>query len=250
MNSKKILILNPNSSKSVTRSMIQLVQKPPAGFELVFMTAPKDAPATIDNEIDAEKSAKACMNLFKSNPKKFLCFDGYLICCFSDHPLIYQLRDYFKNLKMNSPVILGIFQSSITFALSQIGGPKMDKIVIFTSGTSWKPILNNAVYHMLIGQDISSANPDWSKLLPPYFLPTAESGAGVLEISDPSVYKDLTKKIQLLKNEGAKYVILGCAGFSGMDHKFKKDFPDMVFIDTVKCGIDTICAYVRFHSSM
>lgn len=247
---KNILILNPNSSNDVTLAMSKLVPHPPSGIRLVFMTAPKDAPSTINNAEDAIKSADACMKLFESDPERYLCFDGYLIGCFSNHPLIYRLRSKFSS-KKHQPVVLGILQTSVLYAVSQVGGPNVDrqKIVILTSGNSWKPILDKAVHDTLCGPDSSGNDSDYSKRLPTFFMPTEETGMGVLELARPEGYKKLVRQINGLKNKGAKFIILGCAGFSGMDHKFRRDVPGVVFIDTVKCGIETLCSYVRFNES-
>ncbi|VEU20596.1 DEKNAAC101458 [Brettanomyces naardenensis] len=209
------------------------------------MTAPKEAPESINNAEEGLQSAVACMNLFKSDPEKYLSYDGYLICCFSDHPLVYQLREAFESTP-NPPIVLGIFQSAVLYVLAQVTGHSKDKACILTSGNSWKPLLDKAVYEMIYGEQDPSKAVDFSSDLPAYFLPTEGSGVGVLELADPHNYETLKSKVRRIRSDGGKYVILGCAGLSSMDGKFKKDFPDMVFIDSVKCGIETLCGYARF----
>ncbi|QPG75417.1 hypothetical protein FOA43_002771 [Brettanomyces nanus] len=243
----RLLILNPNSSETITSTMATLVAHPSPGCELTFMTAPPDAPASINNPQEGMQSAAACMRLFRSDPRKYLCYDGYLICCFSDHPLVYQLRDYFKNMPNPSEVV-GIFQCAMSYALTHVGGASKDKAGIITSGNSWKPLLDKAVYELIYGAQDPSKRIDFTRGLPPYFLATEESGVGVLELADPNNYEILTSKIKSLREKGVKYVILGCAGLSNLDGKFKQDFGDMEFIDSVKCGIETLCGYVRFSS--
>jgi Asp/Glu/hydantoin racemase len=74
-----ILIINPNSSQSVTDGLEQALQAPPE-TTLTFYTAPPNAPPSINDITGGTLSATAC---FLDIIEKGLIdkYDGFLVSC-------------------------------------------------------------------------------------------------------------------------------------------------------------------------
>ncbi|KAK0227302.1 Asp/Glu/hydantoin racemase [Armillaria nabsnona] len=107
-----ILVINPNSSQSITDGL----KVAPPEARLTFYMAPSHArPFIIEKQL-LEKH------------------DGFLVCCFSDHLLAHMLHEV-----MTKPTI-GIFEAAITQALL-IG----KRFGVVTTGTGYKFNLYNGV---------------------------------------------------------------------------------------------------------
>jgi Asp/Glu/hydantoin racemase len=79
-----LLVLNPNSSSSITRSLEALLGRSPTpGVRLSFLTGPEgEAPQAIDDEASAERSAKACKRMLDEEERELAGqVDGVLVCC-------------------------------------------------------------------------------------------------------------------------------------------------------------------------
>ncbi|CDK29701.1 unnamed protein product [Kuraishia capsulata CBS 1993] len=262
MTAKTLLIINPNSSKSVTDNLEQIL-KPIPEIEFQFFTGPSSAPPEIDGPETSHQSTEACFPILK---EKYLGrFDGYLVCCYSDHPLIYKLRE------VTTKPVLGIFQATMLYSLAYAGSAY--KFAILTSTSSWEKILDDAILDFLYGpsgkrlnfsslpllgylQDplSTAANyilnlfTDSSRSLPSFCLPTVAANVNVLELRDPAKFEGLKKKVQKLVDEGAKIILLGCAGLSGLDVQFKDVFPGIKFVDSVAVGVELLSGLARFDS--
>jgi Asp/Glu/hydantoin racemase len=221
-----LLIINPNSSKSVTDNLAEILTAPP-GVKFEFYTAPPEAPSEIDDEETSKKSTAVVLKDFKANKEKYLeSYAGYLVCCYSDHPLVAELRE------LTHKTTLGIFQASITYGLSQ----SPSKFGILTSTTSWEPLLDAAVTKFFGGANI------------PLFVGTVASNVNVLGLNNPENFQKLVKKATLLKERGASIILLGCAGLSGLEAKLETAIPGVVFIDSVKVGAELLNALGRFEA--
>lgn len=222
-----ILIINPNSSKSVSDNLQSLLSPPP-GVTFTFYTAPPDAPEEIDGEETSKKSTEVVLKDLKENRSKLLePFNGFLICCYSDHPLVYALRD------LTGKSVLGIFQASITYSLAK----SPSKFGILTSTSSWEPLLDHATNKFFGGANV------------PLFVGTIATNVNVLGLNDPKNFKKVTDKAQLLKDRGASIILLGCAGLSGLESKLEAVVTDVLFIDSVKIGAELLNALLRFEKS-
>ncbi|ODV84264.1 hypothetical protein CANARDRAFT_177131 [[Candida] arabinofermentans NRRL YB-2248] len=202
------------------------------GFTYSYFTGPPSSPPEINNTEDGLSSAKACMEKINENPEEYLNYDGYLICCFSDHPLVHQLSNI-----VNVPV-MGIFQACVLYALNSANDD--NKVAILTSSKSWETILDNSLLKFFNGSNTPHD-------LPSFFLPTLASDVDVLKLADPENYAKLQGKIQQLIDQNARIILLGCAGLSTLDAKFMKDYPGTKFIDSIKIGIQLLAANVRFN---
>ncbi|KAH3665664.1 hypothetical protein OGAPHI_003852 [Ogataea philodendri] len=204
----KLLLINPNSSKSITDNL-QTVLKPIPGIEFHFFTGPPESPPSINNSAEGLISAAACLAKLQQDPQ-LLQYDGYLICCYSDHPLVGQLRNLVK------VPIMGIFQASLLYSLNYT--TNNSKVGILTSNRSWEEILDQSLLDFF-----------GTATLPKFIVPTLAADVDVLKLTDPDNYAKLQHKIRYLISQDAKIILLGCAGLSSLDWKFKQDFPDTVF---------------------
>lgn len=74
-----LLILNPNSSQSVTDGLKQVLVTPP-GVKLDFYTAPKDAPTQIMDLTTGVQSGAVCFSNLQGDGT-IEAYDGFLVCC-------------------------------------------------------------------------------------------------------------------------------------------------------------------------
>lgn len=90
-----ILVINPNSSASVTNSVSRSCDAFAATrpeIEISILQAPAHAPKSIDDFVTSVLSAAACFKTLQSL-KLVDKHDGFIIACYSDHPLIQMLRE-------------------------------------------------------------------------------------------------------------------------------------------------------------
>ncbi len=217
------LIINPNSSKSVTDNLEEILPVPP-NTTLKFYTGPPNAPPEIDGPETSRQSTEAC---FPDLRDHYMDHDGFLVCCYSDHPLIYKLREITKK------PVLGIFQASVTYAVTT----SPSKFGILTSTSSWESILDQAVKGFFGGVDV------------PLFTGTVASNINVLKLGDPKYFKKLVERAKICVDAGAKTILLGCAGLSGLEKKLEAEFEDVKFIDSVKFGSELLNTLVRFDKN-
>lgn len=249
-----ILIINPNSSASITENLATII-KPVPGVSYTFFTGPSHqahtglstttihndisiykytpnpsdltAPAMIDNSTTSVISAAACLAQLQPLLERH---DAFLVACFSDHPLVNLLREA---LPVHKPVV-GIFQASVLAALS-IG----TKFAIVTTAKIWERLLDQAVLNLL-GSTFHYAG-------------TFSTGLSVLEIHDlpmPVVTQKLVQKAREAVDAGATSLILGCAGLSGLDKAIRKEVgKEIVIIDSVICGVEALNGIVRNKES-
>lgn len=200
---RKILIINPNTTTSMTDALKPLINSLDfSTTKFTYFTAPSGVPS-INNEEDAAVSAKACLPPLKS---QLSSYDAFLICCYSQHPLVPQLRS--ELVKSNQPhkQVTGIFEASIATCLQAIDVEA--KFGIVSTGKQWESILAEAVTNLL-GSAAESR-----------YAGTETTGLNADELhSTPKAevdrrMKDATKRVL---EKGAKAVCLGCAGMAGLD---------------------------------
>jgi len=77
--SVSLLVINPNSSESVTVGLKENLRAPP-GVSFDFYTAPSNAPPSINDTTTGVLSAAACVTDIQA---KGLIdkYDGFLVCC-------------------------------------------------------------------------------------------------------------------------------------------------------------------------
>lgn len=228
-----ILVVNPNSSTSVTDNLKNILVNPPL-VEFEFYTGPPESPKEINGHETSVLSEKAVLPdlLAKGSIDKH---DGFLICCYSDHPLIHSLG------KLTDKPVIGIMQATLLYALLN---PSVTKLFILTSVNEWEPLLDKAITDF-VGADSFPVRK---------FQRTKGLDVSVLSLSDPEEYAKITTRVtDILHSEyaqdGIDCVLLGCAGMAGLDEKLASTFPGVQFIDSVKIGVEFLTGLIRFQSN-
>lgn len=228
--SLSLLVINPNSSDKVTNNLEKILVAPP-GVELTFYTAPTSAPKEIDGNHTSILSEQSVLPdlLAKDVASKY---DGFLICCYSDHPLIYSFGKHTKK------PILGIMQATLLYGLLN---PSVNKLFILTSVDEWEQILDTAITSF-VGTDEFPAKK---------FQKTKALNVSVLNLSDPEEFSKIYNKVkhflEAYSEDNIDCVLLGCAGMAGLDAKLTEAFPGIQFIDSVKIGVELLTSFVRFN---
>jgi Asp/Glu/hydantoin racemase len=211
MSCKRILVINPNTSKSMTQSLDQLIsnlnRELPFSAEIQTYTAPL-GPPSINNEDDALDSARAVLSDIQHNLSSY---DAYLVACYSVHPLVGMLRE-----KLAPHIhVTGIFEASISTALSLLPlqtGAKASKFGIVSTGTYWENALSSGVRMFLGLQGLKSGG---------RFKGVETTGLSAIELhtAPPAEVRrkmmEATKR--LVRDRDVKVICLGCAGMAGLD---------------------------------
>jgi Asp/Glu/hydantoin racemase len=242
----RILVVNPNSSTSITDRLSESIEAPP-GVQLTWWTAPSEAPPSIDDQETSDSSAAICLprilELCKSTTSAALAggterlFDGILVACYSDHPLIALLR---INL-VDPPIrVLGILESSVAHALLLPQPAPLNKFGVVTTGKTWEPVLEKAVMSFLgVTNSERFAGVRGTGIEVLGFHGSDEVGTGVEEA------------VQALVKDGAGIIILGCAGMSGLETSVKHAASRLssgtvvLVVDGVRAGIQLLAGLVR-----
>jgi Asp/Glu/hydantoin racemase len=134
--------------------------------------------------------------------------DGFLVACYSHHPLVPILKEKTPVQKGRKPVT-GIFEGSVSTSL-QIIHPD-EKFGIVSTGKVWEKILSEAVVEFLgTGSEASKR-----------FAGVETTGLNATDLHDAPPeevrkrMKDAVKR--LLKKGKVGAICLGCAGMAGMD---------------------------------
>ncbi|KAF2104036.1 hypothetical protein NA57DRAFT_30755 [Rhizodiscina lignyota] len=210
MTSKSILIVNPNSTKSMTAALEPLVEE--LGFSQTnhdYFTAPS-GPTSINNEDDAAESANHCLpHLQHLLPTH----DAILICCYSKHPLVPLIKSE-SAVKDHGKPVTGIFEASVGTAL-QIIKPD-EKFGIVSTGKAWEAILSEAV-EAFLGTGAKTNE---------RFAGVETTGLNATELHDAPAdevrrrMKEATKRLVRKGQIGA--ICLGCAGMAGMNEMVRE----------------------------
>ncbi|KAJ7293341.1 Asp/Glu/hydantoin racemase [Mycena rebaudengoi] len=225
-----ILVINPNSSRSVTEGLeVVLKQCTPPDAVLSFYTAPSNAPPSINDVTTGILSAAACFDDLTA--KGIDKYDGFLVSCFSDHPLVHMLRE-----STTKPAI-GILEAAI--AQSLLCGRRFG---IVATGSGYKYHRYAEVRAFMGGDSDRFAG----------MIPT---GLGVIELREgdgqhiESSMKTASKSLAAL---GSDVMILGCAGMAGMEGMVRDGVSEGGFgpvhvVDGNKAGVEMLVSLVRLQ---
>lgn len=193
----RILILNPNSSESMTAAVADALRAYSGPSELTFATGPPECPAEINGPETAELSARGCWRLLgdAAGPLYHGRFDGIVVACFSDHPLVEKLR------AAGGPPCCALLPACVAH-LSLLGrGP----FSVVTSSQQWVAPLDQSL----------------RALCPPRHR-DAWRGTVAAQLSPLQIGRAVTEQVAAtvrtrnVRELGSQTVVLGCAGFSGV----------------------------------
>lgn len=232
-NATTILVINPNSSESMTRALEPILADllHPA-LTLRYHTGPEQAPPSVDDYTTSVASAAHTFDSLVPRLGRTEQVDAYLVACFSDHPLVEVLREY------TTKPVLGIFEASMMHALA-LGQP----FGIVTTGRYWEGALKNGAKRIFGTEDLGGA-----------FLGVASTGMTALELHkmDAGVVAErIEAAASLLVTRGAKTVIMGCAGMSGMEGAVRAGCAGkpVRILDAVRSGVTMLEGLVRASSA-
>ncbi|KAK9322231.1 Asp/Glu/hydantoin racemase [Lipomyces orientalis] len=215
-----VLVINPNSSSSVSDTLEEVLV-PPAEFSYDYFTGPPGGPLQIDSVTTEITSAANCLPAIVPLLDKY---DGFLVACYSDHPLVHCLKE-----QTTKPVV-GIFQASVLHSLA-LGG----KFAIVTTVKIWEVLLNEAVRAFLGSETV--------------FAGTFSTGLGVLELHDASadvVSQRIGEAALRAVQNGATVICLGCAGMAGMEEAISNAVGDKIrVVDGVVAGVEILVGLIR-----
>jgi Asp/Glu/hydantoin racemase len=140
-------------------------------------------------------------------------YDGFLVACYSKHPLVPILKGEAAVKSARKPVT-GIFEASVSTSL-QLIHPN-EKFGIVSTGKVWEQILSEAVVDFLgTGSEASKR-----------FAGVETTGLNATDLHDAppeevrTKMKDAVKR--LLKKGSVGAICLGCAGMSGMNEMVRE----------------------------
>lgn len=216
----RLLLVNPNSTSSMTAELARLYSSIPH-ITLSFLDGSDvpGCPPAIENQTHSVISAALLLPLVLTRLADSPV-DGILVCCFSDHPLVPVLRE-----NVGVPV-MGIFHASL-----QAAAMLDRKFGIVTTAMAWQPILTASV--AAAGARDSSAG-------------VMATGLGVLELESrpqDEVLEKIEQCTSTLINRGATCIILGCAGMAPLEKLLKDILPSEIkAVDGVRYGIHLLAA--------
>ncbi|CCK70058.1 Dcg1p KNAG_0D03100 [Huiozyma naganishii CBS 8797] len=243
-----ILVVNPNSSESMTHEVEQNIRAlfkkelNSKSLALTFATGPASAPLQIDGKESSLRSAEACLPMLTDAGSVYFYnkYDGVLVACFSDHPLVAELLSVIKSTTSKT-VVMGLLDTSIHYCNMINSKP----FSIITSNKEWVPILNESVESKYLTSSVINQS---------LWKGTISSDIQVLDLHLP---ENFAKIVDVIRKENierlkSKIIILGCAGFSGLQTSLSKEFPGagIVFVDSVAIGVRVVMMIADFNKSV
>lgn len=207
----RILILNPNTSEAFTATIQTVADEYKAADTEVVAISPSRGPRIIEGVYDALLSAAPSLEILISGEADF---DGFIIACFSDHPVIYGAREFTRK-----PVI-GIMEAAL-YTACMLG----HRFSVVTTNDRYGPLLWDAVGRYGLAERCASIRP---------------TGMGVIELEshgDQDVYRRIREEARsALEEDGAEVICLGCAGMAGLDKQLQAEL-DVPVVDGVVCAL-------------
>ncbi|CAJ2502165.1 Uu.00g095590.m01.CDS01 [Anthostomella pinea] len=241
----RILVLNPNSSQSMTDGMEAVVHSIdlPYSTEIYTYTGPPDAPASINDGHDIQKSTEAVLGDLGDTLHD--CYQGIVVACFSVHPLVPKIQSSHGQ----STAVTGIFEASILAAMSLLGPGQQWGIL--TTGKFWEEHLADGV-NAFLGVDGKGPTAKFAGV-ESTGLNASDFHHGV----DPVVVREklITATKRLLQGGNTTCIVMGCAGMAGLKDTIRtaakeqrgEHFAYVVLhvIDGVRAGIMEVERMIR-----
>jgi Asp/Glu/hydantoin racemase len=221
-----LLVINPNTSVSITRALQKAIERsPPKGYEIAYFT-PISGVDSINDDETAKQSRDACIAELVGTDILEQA-EAILVCCFRDHPLIPALKEH-----VAVPVV-GMFHAGIATALLHDG-----PFGIVATGSGPKPNLIKSVDELLGAQSSRYVGPK-------------TTGLGVVELQEGDqvkVKRQMQDTARYLIQKGARTLVLGCAGMSGMEQWLMdvgtEEGVQVKVIDAARAGVGILTTLV------
>jgi Asp/Glu/hydantoin racemase len=255
----RLLVVNPNTTTSMTDTLRPMVARVLTGSSDVacdFFTAPAPpsdaahpgALPSINSPADAELSAEYLLpRLADLAPT----YDGILIACYSEHPLVRLLGDVVASLHDGRRrYVMGIFEASVIASLALLAQlPSASTFGIVSTGAVWGTAFAGAV-RVFAGGSARFAACETTGLsaLELHALPAADVRTAMVRAT--------TRLLKLGQATGApvRVVCMGCAGMAGLEEAVREgaqcvlgenEGKDVRIVDGVVAGVGWLVAACR-----
>ncbi|KAG8624802.1 hypothetical protein KVT40_007869 [Elsinoe batatas] len=221
----RILLINPNATKSMTDACVDMVASTlPPDVSVTGFTAPQPAPLAIEGNFDGVMSAAASMRAVMPIASEY---DAFLVACYSDHPLTKMLREEF------SQPTIGIMEASL-FAARTLGG----RLGLVATGARSKVMGEDSIRYY--GME-------------PFCAGVEHCGLGVLDLEhkpEDEIFGIMVDTAKRLVERGADVLTLGCAGMTKLKPMIEESVGSGVqVIDGVLAGVHHLIGIVRMGGS-
>lgn len=245
-----ILVINPNTSTHMTSALVPILDN--LGYtdlHFDYFTAPETEAVTLpDGRVihgipsinSGEESVLSALHCRPFLEPLVAKYDGFIVACYSAHPLVGMLREAIDKLEdanllelgpaaeIKKKYVTGIFEGSIVSSLSLVSSFQLtwdggfgkaqakDTFGIVTTGSSWKTELSNAVTDMLVNSgDCKGSSSRFAGVettgLTAVELHTTPSGEVRRRIIEA------TERLIKATPRPVSAICLGCAGMAGME---------------------------------
>ncbi len=154
-------------------------------------------------------SANACLPTLK---QKLNDYDAFLVCCYSQHPLVALVRAELVEVGLTGKAVTGILEASIATCLQSIDIDA--KFGIVSTGAQWTEILAETVTELFgTTSSVRYAGTETTGL-------NADELHSTSKVEVDRKMKEATK--QLLSFGNVQAICLGCAGMAGMDETVRE----------------------------
>ena len=240
-----ILVINPNTSTHMTDALRPILEKLQySDVQFDYFTAPPKPVTLSDGRViygipsinsgeDSSKSALHCRHFLAPLVPKY---DGFLVACYSAHPLVGMLKEEIRKLegsRFSIPgprrkYVTGIFEASILMSLSLTSSFQLlddaklvkarapDTFGIVSTGSVWEAELSRAVNKMLVSSREQGGSTSC-------FAGVATTGLTAVELHTTSP-EEVRERIsqateRLIRNSSGPVgaICMGCAGMVGME---------------------------------
>ena len=213
----RILIINPNSSVEMTEA----IHNNAAAFagediEVVTVPTPGASPFVATYE-DHAKAAQGMAELFRKHADEY---DAFIVACHSDPNL-----DLMKEITHDKPVV-GIAEASMKMA-TMLG----HRFSVIAPMERTVPNKQALVERYGLTRDLASVRPA-----------NVEKGADEAE-------RLIAAGRRAVEEDGAEVLVLGCAGFAGIDKRMEKELKVPV-LDGVVCALIIASGLVKYEVSI
>ena len=210
----RLLMINPNTSEDFTEKIMESAETYASPSTQVAAMTAASGPRSIEGIYDELLSAQGTLEVFL---KQMDDYDGFVLACYSDHPVIYAARE------ITEKPVLGIAEASMHTAC-MLG----HRFSVVTTNDEWEPLLWDAARHYGLDSRCASIR---------------TTGLPVLALegkSDEEVHGLIEAAArQAVEEDGAEVICLGCAGMTGLDKRLESALGVPV-LDGVVCALKMI----------
>lgn len=236
----KVLVINPNCSVTMTESVKGALGGKFKDVDIVFATGPEDSPAEIVDEKTAVRSAHGCWRLLgdSRSPLYYSNFDGIVVACFSDHPLVKMIRQQAKT-EAKPPPVCSLLHPCLSYLELFSGNGPCASFCIVTSSKEWMAPLDESI-EAAVGPQ---AQARWC--------PTVAAGVPPLGLSGAAEYVARVIRDECLGVHGSRTVILGCAGYSGIRDELEQllEADKIRLVEPCNVAVEFVMAAARLNIS-